>query len=59
VAVAAHLKATTDVPNGWLAEQLDMGSPFYVSKQAGLLRRNPDGEAQKWLKRLGKVKGKA
>lgn len=59
VAVAAHLKSTSDVPNGWLAEQLGMGSPFYVSKHVGLLRRNPAGEAGGWVERLRKVKGKA
>jgi REP element-mobilizing transposase RayT len=59
VAVAAHMKATTDVPNGWLAEQLGMGSPFYVSKHVGCLRRQPNGDAARWLGRLRKVKGKA
>ncbi|HEX9786111.1 MAG TPA: hypothetical protein VGA56_25720 [Opitutaceae bacterium] len=29
-----HLKVTTDVTNGWLAQRLDMGSGVYVSKQA-------------------------
>ncbi len=56
VAVAAHLKATTDVPNGWLAAQLDMGSPFYVSKHVGNFRRKANEETAEWLK---KVKGKA
>jgi len=32
VAAAAYLKETTDVSNGWLARQLDMGSHFFVSK---------------------------
>lgn len=59
VAVATHLKGTTDVPNGWLAEQLDMGTAFYVSKHVGRLRRQPDGDAAKWLSQLQKVKGKA
>lgn len=44
VAIAARLKATTDVPNGWLAEQLDMSSGFYVSKHVGLFRRRVDAE---------------
>ncbi|HEX9782541.1 MAG TPA: hypothetical protein VGA56_07385, partial [Opitutaceae bacterium] len=39
VAVASHLKATTDVTNGWLAQRLDMGSGVYVSKHVGLVRR--------------------
>jgi REP element-mobilizing transposase RayT len=39
VAIAAQLKATTDVSNAWLAEKLAMGSPIYVSKHVGLARR--------------------
>ena len=39
VAIAAKLKATTDVSNAWLAEKLAMGSPIYVSKHVGLARR--------------------
>jgi hypothetical protein len=39
VAIAAQLKATTDVSNAWLAEKLTMGSPIYVSKHVGLARR--------------------
>jgi REP element-mobilizing transposase RayT len=39
VAIAAQLKATTDVSNAWLAEKLAMGSPIYVSKQVGLAQR--------------------
>jgi hypothetical protein len=56
VAVAAHLKATTDVSNRWLAAKLDMGSPIYVSKHVGLLRK-PGHAAAAMLERLGKVKG--
>ncbi|MDO8539307.1 MAG: hypothetical protein Q7S40_02620 [Opitutaceae bacterium] len=41
------MKATTDVSNGWLAEQLDMGSHFYVSKHVGNLRKKPTDEAGK------------
>ena len=39
VTVAAQMKATTDVSNGWLAEHLAMGSGIYVSKHVGLFRR--------------------
>ncbi len=49
VAVASHLKETTDARNGWLASQLGMGSPIYVSKHVGLLLRSRSGEAQQWL----------
>jgi hypothetical protein len=58
VALARHLKETTDVSNGWLAEQLDMGSPFYVSKHVGRLQRTTGTEAHRLHSRL-KVKGKA
>jgi REP element-mobilizing transposase RayT len=56
VAVAAHLKSTTDASNAWLARQLDMGSAAYVSKHVGLLLRN-GGPGRKWLEELRKVKG--
>jgi hypothetical protein len=39
VATAVKMKATTDVTNSWLAEQLDMGSGIYVSKHVGLWRK--------------------
>jgi len=39
VKIASHLKATTSVSNAWLAEQLNLGSPFYVSKQIGLEKK--------------------
>jgi hypothetical protein len=56
VAVAAHLKGTTDVSNGWLASQLDMGTPAYVSKHVGLLQRS-GGLGKRWLDQLKKVNG--
>jgi hypothetical protein len=56
VAVAAHLKSTTDASNGWLSGQLDMGTAAYVSKHVGLLLRN-GGPGKKWLEELKKVKG--
>lgn len=52
VAVAAHLRATTDVPNAWLADELGMSSPIYVSKHVGRLRRAQRGEATELLMRL-------
>ena len=39
VAVAAHLKVTTQVENRWLAEKLHMGSAVAVSHHTGQLRR--------------------
>jgi len=39
VKLARQMKDTTDVSNGWLAQRLDMGSGFYVSKHVGLLKR--------------------
>jgi hypothetical protein len=53
------MKETTDVSNTWLAERLDMGSAFYVSKHVGLLRRSSSGEGLRWLGELRRVKGKA
>ena len=57
VAIAAHLRATTDVPNGWLAERLGMGSPIYVSKHIGLLRRTTDGAARRLFDELAASTG--
>ena len=31
--------------NGWLADQLGMGSGFYLSKHVGLARRKVKGKA--------------
>ena len=45
VAVAAHLKATTQVENRWLAAQLHMGSPVAVSHHTGQLRRGRNAAA--------------
>jgi putative transposase len=56
VAIAAYLKRTLGVPNAWLAEALEMGSGFYVSKHVGLTR-GPDHPVQELMKRL-EVKGK-
>ena len=56
VAIAAHLRETMGVPNGWLADHLQMESPGYVSKQVGLAR-NPNHPARKLAGKL-KVKGK-
>lgn len=36
VAVAVHLKETTDAPNNWIAQNLKMGSGRYVAKHVGL-----------------------
>lgn len=58
VAVAAHLKSTTDASNGWLARKLEMGTAAYVSKHVGLLKRS-GGPGRKWLEKLKKVKGSA
>jgi putative transposase len=59
VAVAAHLKKNTDASNGWLATQLEMGSPFYVSKYVGILRRSGCNIETSRLIRLLEGKGKA
>jgi len=58
VAIAAHLKATTEVSNSWLAIRLDMGSPIYVSKHVGLLQRGL-GKGKHWLQLLERNNGRA
>ena len=55
-AVACRMKTVTDVSNGWLARRLGLGSPTYVSKQAGLARRGLLGEETARL--LERLKGK-
>jgi hypothetical protein len=59
VAVAARMRQISDVPNAWLAEQLGMGSGFYVSKHIGRLRRERRHPAAPLLAELAKVKGTA
>ena len=39
VAIALHLKQTTQASNGWLCERLHMGTPVGVSSLVGKLRR--------------------
>lgn len=56
-AVATHLRATSDVSNGWLAQQLQMGSAAYVSKHIGLTQRSPDCHTLAMLRRLQKGEG--
>lgn len=58
VALAFHMKQHTSVSNGWLAEQLGMGSGVYVSKHVGLAR-GAGHPAQKLIPIFKKVKGKA
>lgn len=41
VAVAAAMKTTTTASNPWLAEQLNMGSPFRLSRLVSACRANP------------------
>lgn len=41
VAVASAMKSTTTVTNPWLARQLNMGSPFRVSRLASACRHAP------------------
>ena len=39
VAIAAEMKRTTQVNNGWIAEHLNMGSGMAVSQYVGQWRR--------------------
>jgi len=52
VAVAAHLKATTQADNRWLAARLHLGSPTGVSFLTGKLRRGQSPEAVQLLAQL-------
>ena len=58
-AVALQLHASTDVSNGWLAQQLDMGSAAYVSKHLGLTRRKRSACLTPLLDLLNKGEGEA
>ena len=42
VAAASAMKSTTTASNPWLARQLNMGSPFRVSRLATTCRHNPE-----------------
>lgn len=46
IALAAELKRATQVPNGWLAERLHMGSEMAVSQYVGQWRRAQAGRAE-------------
>ena len=59
VAVATRMKQISDAPNAWIAEKLQMGSGFYVSKHSGRLRNDPAHPAVPLLRKLNKVKGTA
>ncbi len=52
VAVAAHLKATTQADNRWLAKRLHLGAPTGVSFHTGQLRRGHLPEAARLLAKL-------
>ena len=39
VKLATQMKAATDASNGWLADQLGMGSAVYLSKHVGLAQK--------------------
>ena len=58
-AVALQLHASTDVSNGWLAQQLDMDSAACVSKHLGLTRRKPSACLTPLLDLLHKGEGEA
>ena len=58
-AIALYLHESTDVSNGWLAQQLDMGSAAYVSKHLGLTRRKPSESITSLLLLLNQGEGEA
>lgn len=55
VAVASAMKATTTASNPWLAGQLNMGSPFRLSRLASACRADPVA-FQPYVKRIAKCK---
>lgn len=55
VAVASAMKATTTASNPWLAGQLNMGSPFRLSRLASACRADPV-VFQPYLKKIAKCK---
>jgi len=57
VALACVMKDCTSASNGWLAEQLGMGSGIYVSKHVGLAR-DPSHPVRQLVEHLKKVNGK-
>jgi REP element-mobilizing transposase RayT len=52
VAIAAHLKNRLLCSNGWLAENLNMGAPFAVSRYVGELRDGKRPRAEELYGRL-------
>jgi putative transposase len=51
IAIAAHLKQTTQASNRWIAGRLAMGTPVSVSQLVGQARRHP-GPVAPFLKEL-------
>ena len=45
VSLALRMKESTEASNGWLAERLQMGSAFYLSKHVGLHLKKVNGKA--------------
>ena len=54
--MAWYMKQYTSVSNGWLAEQLGMGSGVYLSKHVGLARA-AGHPAEDLIRKLEKVNG--
>jgi hypothetical protein len=55
VAVAEAMKRTTTASNPWLAAQLNMGSPFRLSRLVTACRQNPDA-FRRYTSRIAKCK---
>jgi len=55
VAVASAMKTTTTASNPWLAAQLNMGSPFRLSRLVGACRKDPRA-FQPYVKAMTKCK---
>lgn len=55
IALAAEMKSRTTASNPWLANQLNMGSPFRLSRLASACRTNPQ-EFALYNRRMAKCK---
>jgi putative transposase len=56
VAVASHLKRTTQATNGWLAQTLQMGGGVAVSQYVGGFRRMAESGGRQQLELIEKLK---
>jgi hypothetical protein len=58
VAVAGHLKQSSQADNGWLAGRLHMGKPGALSQYVGAMRRGFNPEAALLLAKLSQAESR-